>query len=101
MKRRIRSLLLLLLALPLLASGLQTAQAAGAPAGNGRPYYIMVNRSMNTVTVYGLDEAGYYTVPVKAMVCSVGRSGSITPRGNFSVGSKRAWCHMVDGSYGQ
>ncbi|MBD5084937.1 MAG: L,D-transpeptidase family protein [Clostridiales bacterium] len=89
------------LALSLLESGFQTAQAAGAVASNGRPYYIMVNRTMNTVTVYGLDANGYYTVPVKAMVCSVGRSGSITPRGTFSVGSKRAWLHMVDGSYGQ
>lgn len=36
------------------------------------------------------------------MVCSVGRSGSPTPAGNFSVtGYKRAWLHMVDGSYGQ
>lgn len=102
MGKRIRSLLLMIiLALSLLGSGFQTARAASHTASNGRPYYIMVNRSMNTVTVYGLDENGYYTVPVKAMVCSVGRSGHITPRGTFSVRSKRAWCHMVDGSYGQ
>ncbi|MDE7171626.1 MAG: Ig-like domain-containing protein [Oscillospiraceae bacterium] len=102
MNKRIRSLLLMMtLALSLLGSGFPTAQAASAVAGNGRAYYIMVNRTMNTVTVYGLDANGYYTVPVKAMVCSVGRSGSVTPRGTFSVGSKRAWCHMVDGSYGQ
>lgn len=102
MRKRITSLLLtMILTLSLLGAGFQTAQAAGAVAGNGRPYYIMVNRTMNTVTVYGLDANGYYTVPVKAMVCSVGRGGSITPRGTFSVGSKRAWLHMVDGSYGQ
>lgn len=102
MKKRIGSLLLAMtLALTLLGAGLQTAQAASSTASNGRPYYIIVNRTMNTVTVYGLDANGYYTVPVKAMVCSVGRSGSVTPRGTFSVGSKMAWCHMVDGSYGQ
>ncbi|MDE6259444.1 MAG: L,D-transpeptidase family protein [Oscillospiraceae bacterium] len=92
---------MMILTLSLLGSGFQTARAADRVAGNGRPYYIMVNRTMNTVTVYGLDENGYYTVPVKAMVCSVGRGGSVTPRGTFSVGSKRAWLHMVDGSYGQ
>ena len=102
MRKRIRSLLLMIaLTLSLLGSGLQTAQAANPVAGNGRPYYITVNRAMNTVTVYGLDTDGYYTVPVKAMVCSVGRGGSVTPRGTFSVGSKRAWLHMVDGTYGQ
>lgn len=102
MRKRINSLLLvLMLVLSLPGLGFQTAQAAGRPAGNGRPYYIMVNRTMNTVTVYALDAEGYYTVPVRAMVCSVGRSGSITPRGTFSVGIKKAWCHMIDGTYGQ
>lgn len=102
MKKRVLNLLLaLVFAAALLGSNLQAAQAASGPRSNGRPYYIMVNRAMNTVTVYGLDAGGYYTVPVKAMVCSVGRSGSVTPRGNFSVASKRRWCRMVDGSYGQ
>ena len=102
MKKRTGILLLvIMLTLSLLGSGLQTAQAAAPAAGNGRPYCIMVNRTTNTVTIYGLDENGDYTLPVKAMVCSVGRSGSITPRGTFSVRSKRAWCRMVDGSYGQ
>lgn len=102
MKTRVKSLFLIAaLALSLLGGGVQTAQAASRAAGSGRPYYIMVNRTMNTVTVYGLDENGAYTVPVKAMVCSVGRRGSVTPRGTFSIGSRRAWCRMVDGSYGQ
>lgn len=108
MRRRIGGLLLaIVFALSLLGSGLQTAQAASDyiaanhTPGNGRPYYIMVNRAMNTVTVYGLDANGYYTVPVKAMICSVGRSGSITPRGTFSIGGKRLWCRMIDNSYGQ
>ena len=33
------------------------------------PYYIKVNRSQNCITVYGKDENGEYTIPVKAMVC--------------------------------
>lgn len=98
MGKRTKSLILaLLLTLSSLGASLPNAQAAARPA----PYYIMVNRAMNTVTVYGLDANGNHTVPVKAMVCSVGRQGSATPRGSYSVAAKMAWCHMVDGSYGQ
>ena len=69
---------------------------------NGCPYYIMVNRRQNTVTVYGLDDAGYYTVPVKAMICSTGRQGHATPLGNFSIYDERdKWHYMVDDTYGQ
>ncbi|MBR5641690.1 MAG: L,D-transpeptidase [Firmicutes bacterium] len=66
------------------------------------PYYVMVNRQMNTVTVYTKDEEGKFTVPYKAMICSTGRAGHETPTGNFAVMSfKAAWCYMIDGSYGQ
>lgn len=76
--------------------------AANGTRGNGLPYYIMVNRAQNTVTVYGLDEEGCYTVPVKAMVCSTGRKGHATPLGTYSItGKKRNWNLMFDGSYGQ
>ena len=76
--------------------------AALRTKNNGCPYYIMVNRAQNTVTVYGLDEAGYYTVPVRAMVCSVGREGHETPLGTFALtGKKKEWCPMLDGTYGQ
>lgn len=103
----IRLLLALSLALTLLPSLGGQARAADHIAAahtrdNGRPYYIMVNRAMNTVTVYTLDEKGYYTVPVKAMVCSVGRQGHNTPLGTFSItGIKKQWCTMLDGTYGQ
>ena len=74
--------------------------AAEHTYSNGLPYYIMVNRAQNTVTVYGLDANGYYTVPVKAMICSVGRKGHSTPKGTYTIGGKWKWIHMVDGSYG-
>ena len=108
--KRIASLLLTLAAALLLAGpGAQTARAAQAEdyiaavhtRSNGQPYYLMVNRAQNTVTVYGLDEDSYYTVPVKAMICSVGREGHATPTGTFSIGGKWAWVHMLDNSYGQ
>jgi len=75
--------------------------AANHTRSNGKPYYLMVNRAQSTVTVYGLDDDGYYTVPVKAMICSTGRKGHATYTGTFSIGTRKAWCHMIDGSYGQ
>lgn len=106
MKRKITRLSLALLSLLMLMPAALPAAAAdyiaaAHTAGNGRPYYIMVNRAQNTVTVYGLDDDGYYTVPVKAMVCSVGRQGHATPRGTFSIGGRWPWLHMFDNSYGQ
>ncbi|MBP5751033.1 MAG: L,D-transpeptidase [Firmicutes bacterium] len=68
----------------------------------GHPYYIMVNRQMNTVTIFAKDDRGNYTIPYKAMICSTGREGHETPLGNFSVQRFKApWCYMIDGSYGQ
>lgn len=101
MKRIISFFLALACAVPLLCAGVHTAWAAGPMAGNGKPYYIMVNRAQSTVTVYELDEEGYYTVPVRAMVCSTGRKGHATPTGTFTIGGRWTWLHMIDGSYGQ
>lgn len=108
--KRITSLFLALVAVLLLCPAAQTASAAqdqedyiaaNHTKSNGRPYYIMVNRAQSTVTVYSLDENGYYTVPVKAMICSTGRKGHATPTGTFSIGGRWTWVHMLDNSYGQ
>ncbi len=64
------------------------------------PYYIKVNRLANCVTVYGQDEKGNYTVPVKAMVCSVGVSNA-TPLGTFKTSDKYAWRYLFGNVYGQ
>ena len=109
MKKRFPAIALtLLFALLLAAPSVQPASAAQGDyiaanytRGNGLPYYIMVNRVQNTVTVYTLGANGYYSVPVKAMICSVGRQGHTTPTGTFAIGNKSAWTYMVDGSYGQ
>lgn len=111
MRKRITAFALALLsALLLLTPALQTASAsqpkedyiaANHTKSNGKPYYIMVNRAQSTVTVYGLDDNGYYTVPVKAMICSTGRKGHATPTGTFSIGGRWTWVHMLDNSYGQ
>ena len=107
MKRILSLFLALCAAAALLCPSAQAAQPKGAyiaanhTKSNGKPYYIMVNRAQSTVTVYGLDEDGYYTVPVKAMICSTGRKGHATPAGTFTIGGRWTWVHMLDDSYGQ
>lgn len=70
------------------------------PADNGCPYYIKVNRERNVITIYALDEKGYYTKPIKAMVCSVGKDNG-TPVGTYAMKDKHSWCSLVGGVYGQ
>ena len=91
-----RKLLCLFVFLALLVG---TASAAGQTQTH---YAIRVNRAMNTVTIYTLDETGAYTIPVKAMVCSTARSGYTTPLGEFRLEAYRSeWRLMFDGTYGQ
>lgn len=101
MKRVLSLFPAMLAAALLLGSGASAAWAAGPAAGGGKPYCIQVDRAQSTVTVYELDEEGYYTVPVKAMVCSTGRKGHATPTGTFTIGGRWTWLHMIDDSYGQ
>lgn len=63
------------------------------------PYYIKVNYSANTTTVYGKDENGDYTVPVRAMVCS---TGAQTPRsGVYRTSDKYVWGTLIGPVWGQ
>ncbi len=64
------------------------------------PFYVKVNRQANCVTVYTLDEDGKYTVPVKAMICSVGLNNS-TPLGVFTTSDKYTWHALYGDVYGQ
>lgn len=64
------------------------------------PYYIKVNRQENCVTVYTLDDNDEYTVPVKAMVCSVGLNNN-TPIGVFQTSTKYTWRELFGNVYGQ
>lgn len=62
-------------------------------------YYIKVNVTANTVTVYTLGESGEYDVPVKAMICS---TGDDTPRyGVFHPGWRLEWQNLFYGVFGQ
>ncbi len=76
-------------------------EVSGFGQKNSRyPYYIMVNRQANCVTVYEQDESGEYTIPMKAMVCSVGVSDR-TPLGTFRTSDKYTWRYLFGDVYGQ
>jgi lipoprotein-anchoring transpeptidase ErfK/SrfK len=71
------------------------------PADVELPYFIMVNRAANCVTVYGIDSSGEYSIPVKAFAASCGREGNETITGeNYTTTDKYEWRLMVDGTYG-
>ena len=71
------------------------------PTANLKKYYIKVNRRTNVITVYTYDEKGNYTKPVKAFVCSVGKSSSPTPTGKFKISTKHRWQLMKGDVYSQ
>jgi hypothetical protein len=64
-------------------------------------YQLWVNRAANCVTVYGKNEAGEYTVPVRSFACSTAKEGKVTPLGSFKTYNYYNWLLMVDGSYGR
>lgn len=72
------------------------------PEGVSFPYFIKVNRAANCVTVYGIDEKGEYSIPVKAFAASCGKAGDETIIGeNYTTSDKYEWRQMVDGTYAQ
>lgn len=66
-----------------------------------QPYLVAVNRALCTLTVFGKDDEDKYTVPVKAMACSVGKEGHETPLGRWNTTDRFEWCYMIDKSYGR
>lgn len=68
-------------------SGEYVAEAPGGKQNDDAPYLIRVNRQQNIVTVYSKDANGDYTVPYKAMACSVGLDGK-TPTGTYNTTDK-------------
>ena len=68
---------------------------------NTLPYMIMVNRAANCLTVYTKDDAGKFTVPVKAITISCGKNVGDTPLGTYQTIVEYNWRKMVDGTYSQ
>ena len=62
-------------------------------------YHFKVNIAANTVTVYEEDTNGKYTKPVKAFICSTGKS---TPKsGTYKISDRYRWRSLFGGVYGQ
>ena len=64
-------------------------------------YYIEVNRTTCTVTVYAKDGNNGYIIPVKRFACSVGLSSTPTPTGTYYTQNKYRWHTLIGPSYGQ
>lgn len=73
-----------------------TADVTPDPVYTYRAYYIKINKLTNCVTVYYANDDGDY-IPVKSMVCS---SGITTPRGTFTIGTKRVWNRLFGNVWG-
>ena len=68
------------------------------PTGKTK-YYIKVNYGENAVTIYKKDENGYYSIPVKAMVCSC---GTATPKsGVYKTSKGYEWGTLEGGTFGR
>lgn len=63
------------------------------------PYLIKINRALNCITVYTYNEAGEYTVPYKAIICSTG--GTKTPTGTYNLSTKVKFGRLLFDAYGQ
>lgn len=94
MKKLVKFIGCLVLAVAVFMSSSVAANAAGVK------YAIYVNTALNCVTIMTVDANGVET-PYKAMVCSAGRTGHLTPQGTFSTYGYYDWCYMVDGTYGR
>ena len=94
----VRRIFCVLLALVMLVT--VVAQPQETYAASKKPYYIRINRQQNCVTIYKLDKKGKYTIPVKAMACSVGVNNA-TPTGTFPLSTKYRWHALMGSVYGQ
>lgn len=67
------------------------------------PYAITVDVNNQAVLVYGRDENGEYTIPVRHMVCSTGTKATPSDVGEWVLSGKTArWCYFPKwGSHAQ
>ena len=58
-------------------------------------YRIIVDVNSQIVTVWSLDENNEYNVMERAMLCSSGKSGTPTPKGEHVLNGRKArWCYF-------
>jgi len=80
-----------------------SATARPTPAPTPVPYAITVDVKNQVTIVYGLDDNGNYTIPVKRMVCSTGTVSTPSDVGEWVLSGRRArWCYFsLYGSHAQ
>lgn len=61
-------------------------------------YQIRVNKQVNVVTIYTIDDEGAYTVPIRTFYCSTGYK---TPEGTCYAGYKKVWHALLGNYWGQ
>jgi lipoprotein-anchoring transpeptidase ErfK/SrfK len=52
-------------------------------------YKILVNIKYQFITVYAKDGEGEFSVPVRYMICTTGKTSTPTPIGNFEIGEDK------------
>ena len=63
------------------------------PAPTPVPFHIVVDVANQVTSVYGRDEAGEYTVPVRQMLCSTGMKATPSDVGDWVLNGRHAtWC---------
>ena len=80
-----------------------SATARPTPVPTPVPYAITVDVRNQVTIVYGRDENGEFTVPVKQMICSTGMKSTPSDVGEFTLtGRKARWCYFPTwGSHAQ
>ena len=103
MKRLLPLILALLLLTACAAEAAPEGSAEPTPVPTPVPYAITVDVRNQVTTVYGLDENGEYTVPVKQMVCSTGMKATPSDVGEWVLNGRKArWCYFPTwGSHAQ
>lgn len=69
--------------------------------GKQSSYYVKVNTSTNTVSVYAKDGANGYIIPVKNIICSCGNPGTPTVKGTFTISRMGYWWELMGPVWGQ
>ena len=60
------------------------------PTPSPVPFYIYVDVRNQITSVYGRDEYGEYTVPVRQMLCSTGKEGTDSDPGDWVLNGRKA-----------
>ncbi|MBQ8149934.1 MAG: peptidoglycan-binding protein [Clostridia bacterium] len=59
------------------------------------PYYVVVDVQNQVTKVYGIDENGEYTIPVRNMICSTGMVSTPSDVGDWVTNGRRAqWAYF-------